>query len=666
MHLRSIILTFILSFSVFYGCNDEINTESNIQCRLNSDCVIGQVCTDRVCVDDVSACQGEDCLCSADDECGTGSFCELSTGQCQIMECLQDNSCDLGEVCVEFVCRADVEADRDRDGVPDGSAENRRDNCSDIPNTDQEDNDNDGHGDACDDDDDNDGIPDQPQALDNCPYVYNPSQFDANQDGVGNACDDVVHGITVRGVLDFSARPSANTQTAAVFISGRSEPAGVADDGRFVFDQALSGEGPFFIRVEWAGFLSELTEHIAQDGMVEMQLAPIKMRLDNIGAMATGRVLLEGLEHHGGVDIAARIGGALVDTVSTDSTGGFVFRLAKVDHELTFSKDDYHPLTVSLIWNEQEGNEGFTVDQIPIQDSSFVLTPLPTSTLTGRVQSNLGEFNDWPNRAFATLIAQGESVGRIVSMTNVEVEGEQGEGEQGEGGQGQFQFVALRPGSYDLLISARGHLVYNQSEIVVEEEETILPLIMLTEESADDEVAVTLEGRACLGGCDAIDVDHSNIVIRAMIGNNTVGTTVTDPEGYFGLRTSSDDHNLAVSRSGYLPLNELSVSWSDEQQRFLYTDIPLEDTPLILSPDLSAAISGQLHSPINGFNFLGEVVHLTGQVDIVVPLLADGDRMADCVSGDHCLCSSPTFMCQTMANVEDGECIPGSTCVPVF
>lgn len=60
------------------------------------------------------------------------------------------------------------EPDVDGDGMPDS-----RDNCPDVPNTDQLDADGDGVGDAC----------------DNCPETQNPDQADANGDGIGDACD---------------------------------------------------------------------------------------------------------------------------------------------------------------------------------------------------------------------------------------------------------------------------------------------------------------------------------------------------------------------------------------------------------------------------------------------------------------------------------------------
>jgi subtilisin family serine protease len=70
-----------------------------------------------------------------------------------------------------------VEADRDRDGVPDA-----RDDCPAVPDPDQPDADHDLAGDRC----------------DNCPTASNPDQADADADGSGDACQPTVRIEAVR------------------------------------------------------------------------------------------------------------------------------------------------------------------------------------------------------------------------------------------------------------------------------------------------------------------------------------------------------------------------------------------------------------------------------------------------------------------------------------
>ncbi len=106
------------------------------------------------------------------------------------------DGCPIGAVCVAGACVVDVDADRDRDGVPDGFGGAPRDVCVAVPDPGQDDADRDGTGDACDPstppttppppDTDGDGVPD---ALDNCALI-NPAQTDTDGDGRGDACDD--------------------------------------------------------------------------------------------------------------------------------------------------------------------------------------------------------------------------------------------------------------------------------------------------------------------------------------------------------------------------------------------------------------------------------------------------------------------------------------------
>ena len=144
--------------------------------------------------------------CERSSDCPPGARCE--EGHCQEVggdaEVERGSSCEgmldcpLGALCAQGSCVLDPTADRDRDGVPDGTAERPIDNCPDIINADQLNSDRrnerrpgfpagDGLGDACDDDDDNDGILD---ADDNCLLTYNPEQRDLDGDEVGDRCDE--------------------------------------------------------------------------------------------------------------------------------------------------------------------------------------------------------------------------------------------------------------------------------------------------------------------------------------------------------------------------------------------------------------------------------------------------------------------------------------------
>jgi hypothetical protein len=150
------------------------------QCRLNSDCPIGDVCTSGSCVA-APPCTADHCPCTADAMCGARELCDFASGQCVAAQCVRDLDCPLSYVCGRGKCLVDVDADRDRDGVPDAV-----DNCPNDVNPGQDDQDRDGAGDACDPDLDNDGLS---NVDDNCPRDANAGQWDRNSDGVGDACE---------------------------------------------------------------------------------------------------------------------------------------------------------------------------------------------------------------------------------------------------------------------------------------------------------------------------------------------------------------------------------------------------------------------------------------------------------------------------------------------
>jgi hypothetical protein len=170
-----------------HSCNEETFLCPS-QCQLNSDCAETSRCT-------------EEGICSEPQRrrivgigspCGNGlgscgeNICDAETQECRQRQCNTNFDCELGLGCARGRCIVDITADRDLDGLPDGSESVSRDNCPDIANSDQRDIDRDGLGDVCDPDDDNDGVDDD---EDNCPEIRNAGQNDRDGDRIGDLCD---------------------------------------------------------------------------------------------------------------------------------------------------------------------------------------------------------------------------------------------------------------------------------------------------------------------------------------------------------------------------------------------------------------------------------------------------------------------------------------------
>ncbi len=399
------------------GCSDGDNSQDiqPLQCRLNSDCGAGQICVESACVEDSEACQGPDCPCASAADCGVGQDCDIDTGACFDLECLGDRDCPLGQVCISGRCDTDLEADRDRDGVPDNE-----DRCPDIEDADQQDSDGDLQGDACDTDDDNDAVPD---TIDNCPLTPNPVQGDIDGDQQGNACDPDASHIDVRGALDFSQLPGADTSLARVFISGLDAPINIEPNGDFLIDEALAEPSRFNITVRWPGFDPIIQEFTAGDGEAVIDVGALEMTPQAQGEDAAemrGQIVLEGLERHADIIVRARVGGSLTATTLTDEDGHFVLEAPPVDLTLEFAKNGFESRALELRYNTQGENEGrFTFNDTPIDD----IEDLVLERLTGTASVTVTVEPDWlpqgQRAVTVTVIGNGEERSAVANNAPV-------------------------------------------------------------------------------------------------------------------------------------------------------------------------------------------------------------------------------------------------------
>lgn len=122
---------------------------------------------------------------------------------------------------------------------------------------------------------------------------------------------------------------------------------------------------------------------------------------------------------------------------------------------------------------------------------------------------------------------------------------------------------------------------------------------------SETEAAVSLEGHARLEAADS----HGGVVVEVSRNGRAVATTQTDAEGRYVVPASRVDYQLRFVHAGYDPA-EVDVVWADG---FRVGDVPLVDyDDAVLPRDTSGALTGQLLSPVEGFDFADAVVSLTG------------------------------------------------------
>lgn len=408
---RSCLALSFITMSALAACGDDKVSDAEIGCRLNSDCAIGQLCEQGVCVLNEDACEGPQCPCTSNAGCGAGQGCDVSTGACFDLECLNDGDCALGEVCLGGLCETDVDADRDRDGVPD-----TEDRCPETQDADQEDHDADGLGDACDADDDNDAIPD---ASDNCPRVSNAVQGDADDNGQGNACDAVTPGISVVGQVDFSILPTADTTRAQVFVSGQEAPGVLTPDGTFAFEHVLPEPGAFLVRVVWPGFVPVVREAVALDNQPTVSLQPVVMTLAGQGdavSAVSGRASLADGQTPRDIVVQAKVEGTQVLTTLTGADGGFVMQLGPVTHTLEFSKAGYATRTLEVRYNAQGDNAGrFTYEGVPLEEVEGITLERLTGQAQVRVLMTPAWIPEGQRAVTVTLLGAGQERSAVLS-----------------------------------------------------------------------------------------------------------------------------------------------------------------------------------------------------------------------------------------------------------
>lgn len=543
-----IALMMVWMLCCFTGCSEAPQPEETLSCRLNSDCPIGELCQEGTCVEDEVGCQGPDCPCLQDSDCGAAEACEVETGDCIPIECLQDNDCALGDVCVDAQCVTDVNADRDRDGVPDNE-----DDCPEVADSEQEDNDDDGQGDACDLDDDNDGLFD---GSDNCPRVANLAQHDHDDDGQGNACDEDWVGLALTGRV-VSPLPIDVNVAGTVALRGASGQAQIL---------ALSGEGSFSaqglevgvyeLRVSVDGHIPEVRVIAMQDLDIDLGDVTVVPESGDEAATLRGQATLSDGASPEGVFVRSTLG----DTTLTDEEGRFELQLARLSQQLVMTRDGYQSATFDIQWNADAEDGGrFEVNGEDTEAyEGFTLAADLSARLSGRLVTPL-ENVDFAADATVRLVSE--------STRLLQVESE-----------GVFRGDTLRPGLYALQIEARGHLP--QSTLVsIGSGDNDLGEFSLVPEFEAPENAAQLVGRVELG-----EGPDDGVVVRYILNDVPVDTTVSDEAGVFSFPAARTTAQLSFQREGYVS-RTITIVYSEERARFEFEGRDLSQTAIELSPE---------------------------------------------------------------------------------
>ncbi len=540
------------------GCGEEPTTSSTVApttCLFDAQCAEGLVCLNQRCQPPADTCAGGLCPCQSSDTCPDGLVCDTGLGICTPPQCDEDAACQLGERCEGGRCVVDVNADRDRDGVPDGSAAQPIDTCPDTPNPEQTDTDGDGQGDACDRDDDNDGWPD---ADDSCPLLRNTDQADADQDGTGNLCDEDTPGATLTGRLVATAGV-LDVPNTRLTLSGRDEPLAVNPDGSFAAPHVLTRAGLFALSVSSPGFIPRsLTWEVPGD-VASFDVGTIALTAESqdgaAAALLQSSALLSGREDHSGILARASIGPTPVASTVTAQDGSFVLPLSRVNHTLSFEKSGFIAQTREIAWSE--ANARFELNGAALSEAPPVeLLPIQDAILTGRLTSSI-PVTSWTTIGAVTLFSERGELPAVIQPD------------------GSFTLDTLAPGFYFLSVGATGH---NDADrpINLDSGSNDIGLVEL------DPIFISVTETAKLR--DQAEDNYGGITVRAFRGFDGVlaDSTQTVTSGLFFLRLIPVDHRLIFSRPGYFDAS-VNLSWNEAAQEFRLGAVvldPDDDDPL--------------------------------------------------------------------------------------
>ena len=384
---------------------------------------------------------------------------------------------------------------------------------------------------------------------------------------------------SIEGLLT-SADPAAALGEASVALTSllRGERRVLPVDATGGFSEVELTPGTYALSVELAGHLphQEILTLKRDEAAALGEIALTPEALSDEAVTLRGRALLDGADAHDGVSVNVQRNGIPVATLSTTADGDFAVQASRVPYTLSFSREGYLPReNLEVVWSEEAGE--FQLGGAELSQMTITLEQIPTAAVRGEVVSDrLADVDDWPSRAFVTLISADGDFVRTAPVLN------------GDGGRGQYQVAGLPPGAYSLNITAQGHEPWSGA-VEVGADDVAMPLVTLA--LITDEEAVVMRGQVELDG----SASAGGVLVRAFLADNLLHSTLTGDDGVFAVLTAPDDYRLALSRDGYLP-RTIDVVWDDVEERFEVEDAPLEEASLRLEAVRTASLAGTVRS----------------------------------------------------------------------
>ena len=353
-------------------------------------------------------------------------------------------------------------------------------------------------------------------------------------------------------------------------------------EGRFIFPDLVAGS--YQLKLNILGFSEVFREVIVsmdeQTDLGQIVLFPQTQEL-------SAQVSLSNQSDAGGIYVQARHEQVLRDSTNTAPDGSFILRLLPETHSLTFSKPGYFSQMITVEWAEGE----FLSNDGPLNELvSLIPIPELTATVRGRLETE-SPIISWSDGAQVKAVFDGGESPAII---------------QADDSGANFEIGNVPLGLCLIEIKVLGHQSVSLALTITDENDYILDPIVLRSEP------VTVQAIANLTD----STSHSDIVVRAHLGEELVATTLTDEEGRFALTLTPQNHRLSFHKDGYYS-SEAIIRWfeqefvidSEESGQVIRLSPNNTIEQLEPQPQLRARLNGSLASvlPIQVWNDVSQI-----------------------------------------------------------